>query len=154
MNDLDFFTPSVAHRFIATVFISAVPSPMDIAFQRISGLSRELQVTQHRQGGDNKGNVHLPEQLTHGTLVLERGVMLLTPLTAIFNSVLGEFDSHYLTVVVMLLNDVNLPVSTWTATDAMPLKWETGDLDATSNTVLINRFELAYHELLFMGINA
>ncbi len=144
--------PSLSHRFIATFFIKRIPSPVDFRFQRISGLTRELSTTPLREGGDNLGSFHLPNQVTHGTLTLERGVMPLTPVTAIFNQALGEFSAIYMDVVVLLLSARRLPVCSWTMTNAMPVKWQTGDLDATGNAVLIDTLELAYHEMRWMGV--
>ncbi|MCF7696883.1 phage tail protein [Mycetohabitans sp. B2] len=150
----DIFEPAVAHRFIASIFFDKVPSPVDFRFQRISGLSRELQISSRHEGGDNIGNVHLPERVVHGNLILERGVMTLTPLTWTFNDVLSEFKSRYANVVVLLMNHVDVPVCSWTFTQALPVRWQTGDLDATSNTVLINTLELAYREMHWLGAKA
>jgi len=36
-------TPAVSHRFIVNFLFNNIPSPFDIAFQRVSGLSRTLQ---------------------------------------------------------------------------------------------------------------
>lgn len=143
--------PSLSHRFLATFFIKGIPSPMDVRFARISGLGRELQVTGLREGGDNLGTVNLAERVTHGTLVFERGVATVTPVTLLFERALGQFAPMYLKVVILLLDSHSRPQCGWTITDALPVKWHTGDLDATGNTVLIDTLELAYHELHWSG---
>ncbi|EFE93364.1 phage tail protein [Serratia odorifera] len=143
--------PTLSHRFLATFFIKGIPSPMDIRFARVSGLGRELQITQLRQGGDNLGTVNLAERVTHGTLVFERGLATLTPVTAMFELALGQFANTYLNAVILLLDSHSRPLCSWTITDALPVKWSTGDLDATGNTVLIETLELAYHELHWAG---
>ncbi|AMS13813.1 phage tail protein [Pseudomonas chlororaphis] len=148
------FEPSVSHRFLTTLFFKNIPSPLDIRFQRITGLGRELQVSEHRGGGENEKSLYLPDRIKHPPLVLERGVMVVTPLTMIFNEVLSNFDPQYVDLVIMLLNQNSLPVCTWTVTDALPVNWQTGDLDATSNTVLINRLELAYSDMQWLGVKA
>ncbi|MFP3507270.1 phage tail protein [Burkholderia sp. SIMBA_062] len=145
-------TPSLSHRFMATFFVKRVPSPVDMRFQRISGLSREMTIASHREGGDNLGSIHFPERVSHGNLMLERGVVPLTPVTALFNHALGEFSSVYMDVVVMLMNARNLPVCSWIVTNALPVKWQTSDLDATGNAVLIDTLELAYHEMRWLGV--
>lgn len=43
-------TPAVSHRFLVNFLFNNIPSPFDIAFQRVSGLSRTLAVSQHREG--------------------------------------------------------------------------------------------------------
>ncbi|NRN28697.1 phage tail protein [Photorhabdus heterorhabditis] len=152
MNNLS--TPSVSHRFIASFLFNNIPSPLDIAFQRISGLSRELQTTQHSQGGENARNVWLAEKIQHGSLVLERGVITVTPLTWMFDRILRGEKAVYADVVIMLLNEHSIPVASWTLSNALPVRWSTGDLDANSNTVLINALELRYQDMRWLGVKA
>lgn len=42
--------PAVSHRFLVNFLFNNIPNPFDIAFQRVSGLSRTLAVSQHREG--------------------------------------------------------------------------------------------------------
>ncbi|WP_323836516.1 phage tail protein [Photorhabdus africana] len=148
------YTPSVSHRFIASFLFNSIPSPLDIAFQRISGLSRELQTTQHSQGGENARNIWLAEKIQHGSLMLERGVMTITPLTLVFDRVLRGEKAMYADVVIMLLNEQSLPVASWTVSNALPVRWSTSDFDANSNTVLVNSLELRYQDMRWLGVKA
>ncbi|ERT10689.1 phage tail protein [Photorhabdus tasmaniensis] len=150
MNNL--YTPAVSHRFIASFLFNNIPSPLDIAFQRISGLSRELQTSQHSQGGENARNTWLAEKIQHGSLMLERGVMTVTPLTLVFDRVLRGEKAVYADVVIMLLNENSLPVASWTLSNALPVRWSTGDFDANSNTVLVNSLELRYQDMRWLGV--
>lgn len=136
---------------MASFFIRRIPSPVDLRFQKISGLGRTLKVNDFYEGGDNVGSLYLPERVEHENLVLERGVMPVTPLTLAFNHVLGDFKSVQMDVVILLLNSKSLPVCSWTITDALPVKWQTGELDASGNAVLINTLELAYHDIRWLG---
>lgn len=145
-------TPAVSHRFIVNFLFDNIPNPFDIAFQRVSGLSRTLEVSQYREGGENARNIWLAEQVNHGSLVLERGVIMASPLTLQFDSVLRRESTQWANVVIMLLNDLALPVTTWTLSHALPVRWQMGDLDANSNTVLINTLELRYQDMRLLGI--
>ncbi|PHM45259.1 phage tail protein [Xenorhabdus mauleonii] len=147
-----FYTPSVSHRFIASFLFNNIPSPLDIAFQRISGLSRELQTTQLSQGGENARNTWLAEKIQHGSVLFERGVMTVTPLTWMFDRVLRGEKAVYADVVIMLLNEDSIPVASWTLSNALPVRWSTGDLDANNNTVLINSLELRYQDMRWLGV--
>ncbi|MCA6220841.1 phage tail protein [Photorhabdus antumapuensis] len=148
------YTPSVSHHFIASFLFNNIPSPLDIAFQRISGLNRELQTTQHSQGGENARNVWLAEKIQHGSLVLERGVMTITPLTLVFDRVLRGEKAVYADVVIMLLNEHSLPVASWTVSNALPVRWSTSDFDANSSTVLVSSLELRYQDMRWLGVKA
>jgi len=130
------------------------PSPLDISFQKISGLSRTLKTTPLSQGGENTRNYHLADKIEHGSLVLERGVMTPTPLTVQFDRVLRGETVLYADVVILLLNHLNVPVSSWTISKALPVSWQAGDLNANSNAILINRLELRYQNMRMMGIKA
>jgi len=144
--------PAVSHRFLVNFLFNNIPSPFDIAFQRVSGLSRTLAVSQHREGGENVRNLWLAEQVDHGSLVLERGVMNASPLTLQFDRVLRRENTQWANVVIILLNELSLPVTTWTLSHALPVRWQMGDLDAGSNQVLINTLELRYQDMRMLGI--
>ncbi|WP_293067895.1 MULTISPECIES: phage tail protein [unclassified Moorena] len=47
-------------------------------------------------------------------------------------------------VLVILLNENTVPVSSWLFKRAYPVKWTTSDLDANANAVVIDTMELAY----------
>ncbi|WP_148245094.1 phage tail protein [Enterobacter asburiae] len=147
MTDL----PVVAHRFIVNFMFDMLPAPLDIAFQRVSGLSRELEVSQVREGGENARNLWLAEKVNYGSLLLERGVMNASILTTQFDRVLRRESTQWANVVILLLNENDLPVTTWTLSHALPVRWQVGDLDASSNTVLINSLELRYQDMRLIG---
>jgi len=143
--------PVLSHRFLATFFIKGVPSPLDMRFSQISGLGRELQLTSLREGGDNLGAINLAERVTHGNLVLERGAMVATPLTAVFEMALGHFKPVYMNAIILLLDSNGIPSCSWTLTDVLPVSWHTDPLNASDSKVLIDRLELTYHELHWLG---
>ncbi|WP_295032386.1 phage tail protein [Shewanella sp.] len=152
LNDL--FAPSVSHRFMTLFMFNGIPSPLDLSFQKISGLSRTLNTTSMSQGGENSRNYHFADKITHGSLLLERGVMTLTPLTAQFDKVLRGESVLYADVVILLLNHNRIPVSSWIISNALPVSWKTGDLDAHANSILINSLELRYQDMRWLGVKA
>lgn len=163
------FEPAVGYRFVVSCFfrpagtgvsgllgtaMRLIPSPLDFRFQRVSGIQRQVETSSFRQGGDNVATVFLPDRITHGNLVLERGVMTLSPLTIAFADAMSRFKTHPCDVTVSLLNHLSLPVSTWTFVNAIPVSWRTGDLDASTSSIVVNSLELAYREMHFLGIKA
>lgn len=148
----ELLTPSVSHRFAACFMFEGIPSPLDISFQSISGLNRTLKTTPLSQGGENVRNYHLADKIEHGSLVLERGVMLPTPLTVQFERILCGETVSYADVVIMLLNHNNIPVTSWVINKALPVSWQVGSLDANSNAPLINRLELRYQNMRMLGV--
>lgn len=148
------FEPTTSHRFIASFIFQGVPSTLDFAFQKISGLSRELDVSPYSEGGENLRNTYLAGKVNHGSLVLERGVMTVTPLTGIFENIMRGGKLIYADVIILLLGENSLPVASWTLSNALPVRWSTGDFDAMTSKVLINKLELRYQEMFWLGVKA
>ncbi|MHA0273214.1 phage tail protein [Enterobacter ludwigii] len=144
--------PVVSHRFIVSFLFNTIPAPLDMAFQRVSGLSRELEVSQFQEGGENARNLWLAEKVNHGSLLLERGVMNASILTLQFDRVLRRESTQWANVVILLLNEKAIPVTTWTLSHALPVRWQVGDLDGASNAVLINSLELRYQDIRLLGV--
>lgn len=152
--------PSLANHFRVTFFFKNLAGHItfpisffvDAAFQNISGLSRELGVDPLSQGGENCRNNYLATKVKHGSLVLERGVMSATPVASQFEHIMRGGDPVYCNVFIHLLNDRQLPVANWGISNALPVRWQTGDFDASSSKVLINTIELRYQEMFWLGV--
>lgn len=180
MGDFMHFPPSPSHRFLVNFLFSAeglglqlpasknpltgralgaigrlpVPSVLDVGFQRVSGLSRSLNVTAYSEGGENLRNRYFADKVQHGSLVLERGVMPVTPLSTLFNAQFMSGHMMYVDAIVTLLDfhTTRIPLCNWLISNALPVRWDSGDLDADSNRVLINKLELRYQEMIPMGV--
>src|SRR5579863_2646027 len=68
-----------------------VPNPLDIRFAKVSGLSAEVKTTTVKEGGQNLYSHKLPERIEYGNLVLERGIVVASPLDIEFNTALSLF---------------------------------------------------------------
>lgn len=117
----------------------------EFGFSKVSGLSREAEITTYQEGGLNdrvhilRGPVKNP-----GLLRLERGAYagenfpLYLP---------GERLNHPLRIEVRLSGASSGAGKIYTLSGLIVKKWEAGDLDALRNTLLIDRFELHYEYL-------
>ncbi len=144
----DMFTPGVSHRFLVTFFFNNIPSLIDMRFQTVSGLGRDMEIETYREGGDNIRAINFPKHVSYKTLVLERGVILVpSPLEFVMGEALGRFKHRYADVVIMMVDASSLPLRTWTITKAIPVGWQTSNLDANGNAVLIDTLELAYCDM-------
>lgn len=143
--------PALSHRFGVFFFMRGIfPNPIDFRFQRVSGISTEVQLETVNEGGKNLHAHRLPGRITHNNLVLERGhskSLIPSPLNLDFNAVFSTFKFHPSNVIVTLFDEVfgvPVPISAWLFMRAYPVKWSVSDLDAQSNTVLVDTMELAY----------
>lgn len=130
----------------------AVPNPLDIRFQRVSGLSAEVNLKTVDEGGQNLYSHRLPERINYGNLVLERGMVVGSPLNIEFNVTMSLFKFYPSNVLVTLFNEDKVPLAAWLFIKAYPVKWSTSDLDAKEGAVLIDTMELAYTRMQILRI--
>ena len=119
-------------------------NPLDIRFQRVGGLSTTVHTTQLSEGGQNLYQHHLPTGVLHENLVLQRGMVVGSPLTAELNDLLSTFQFRPSNVMVILFNQSHQPVAAWLFNKAFPVEWRIEDLDATQESVLIDKLVLSY----------
>ena len=130
-----------------------VPNPLDIRFQKVSGLSAEVSTVTRAEGGQNLYTHRLPERIDYGNLTLERGLVVGSPLNLEFNAALSLFKFYPSNVIVTLLGETKVPLAAWLFIKAYPVKWSTSDLDATSeDSVVIDTMELAYTRMQALRI--
>ena len=145
--------PPVGFYFMVTFLIGGfVPNLLDIRFQRVSGISSTMETTEVREGGENLFSLRLPTRMTYGNLVLERGMVIGSPLNVEFNLAMSTMSFQPGNVLVMLLNASDLPVASWLFQETYPLKWSVSDLDANQSSVAIDTMELAYARLQSLRI--
>jgi phage tail-like protein len=97
-----------------------------------------------REGGQQLYTHRLPDMVSYGNLVLERGFMVGSPLNIEFNVVFSLMKFAPSNVMITLLNEDAVPIAGWMFVQAFPVRWATADLDASRDEVLIDTLELAY----------
>jgi phage tail-like protein len=143
----------LAHRFAVFFFAAAViPNPLDIRFQRVSGLSTRVETELMKPGGKNLTAKHVPKRLTYENLVLERGFVVGSPLNIQLNDVMNEFKFFRSDVLVTLFNEAAVPISAWMFKEAFPVRWATADLNAQEDRILIDTLELCYSRMMTVRI--
>lgn len=132
-------------RFAVLFFAGGVvPNPVDLRFQRISGLSATVETEDVRQGGQNLYTQKVPRRVGYKNLVLERGFVVGSPLNVEFNAAMSLFKFAPSNVLVTLLGEDALPRAGWLFLKAFPVRWETADLSASEDRVLVDTLELAF----------
>jgi len=136
--------PILGMRF-SVLFLAGgvVPNPLDIRFQRVSGLSAEVETEAVGEGGQNLYTQKLPRGIKYNNLVLERGMVVGSPLNLEFNAAMSLFKFATSNVLVTLLGEDRQPLAAWLFLKAYPVKWTTSDLSAEP-ALVIDTLELAY----------
>ena len=150
---LPFGSPPLGFRFGVFFFAGGViPNPLDILFQKVSGLTSTVNTTPAPEGGQNLYTQSLPDKIHYGNLVLERGVVVGSPLVIEFNVAMSLFKFSPSNVLVTLLSEAGIPLAAWLFLKAYPVEWSVSALDATANAVVIETMELAYQRMQVMRI--
>lgn len=137
--------PPVGFHFAVIFFIGGIiPNPLDMRFQKVSGISSQIDTYTYKEGGENLYTHRLPTRVTYGNLNLERGLVVGSPLNIEFNIAMSTLKLSPGNVLVALLNDDSIPITAWLFWKTYPVKWSTSDLDANNNSVVIDTMELAY----------
>ncbi|MGE3177235.1 MAG: phage tail protein [Vicinamibacterales bacterium] len=139
------YYPPVAFYFEVSV---GGTGPVDGAFREVSGLERELEVQEIREGGQNLFTLRLPKRVKHPNLVLKRGVVakdsgLATWAEQTMTSMLAV-PIELRKVMVTLLDRQGRALVAWTFWNAYPVKWVTSTLNATEAAIAVETFELTY----------
>jgi phage tail-like protein len=140
-------------RFAAVFFVGGVlPNPIDIRFQRVSGLSATVETTSLNEGGQNLYSHRLPRRIGYQNLTLERGFIVGSPLNLEFNAAMSLFQFVPSNVMITLLGADASPLAAWMFIKAYPVRWATADLNATEDRVLIDTLELSYTRMQAMRV--
>jgi phage tail-like protein len=138
----------LGHRFGVFFFAAGViPNPLDIRFQKVSGLATRVETSDINEGGQNLHSHRIPVRLAHDNLVLERGFVIGSALNLEFNAAMSLFKFLSSNVMVTLFSEQGIPISAWMFIKAYPVKWATADLDASADRILIDTLELAYSHM-------
>lgn len=147
MNETNLINPPppLSHRFGVFFFATgAVPNPVDIRFQKVSGLNGEINTDTITEGGQNLYTHRVPTKINYNNLVLERGIVTGSPLYAEFDTALSFFRFTPSNVMVTLFSESSTPIAGWLFMKAYPVRWSVAGFDADANSVVIETMELAY----------
>lgn len=143
------YYPPVSFYFEARIANQA--GGADASFAEVSGLDAEREISEIKEGGENRFAHRVPGRGNHGNLVLKRGLMLAS--SALFDwckTVLeDDLDSAIETknVSVSLLSPEGSPLINWNITRAWPVKWQVAAFKARESEIAMETLELAYAQV-------
>jgi phage tail-like protein len=147
--------PVLGYNFLITfvdstsVLATAVAAILNLAlggFSECSGLETSMQVEEYKEGGRNDAVLKFPTRVSWTNITLKRGVTTDTTL----------WDWHYGFVegrgrrrdgIIVLQNQLHLPVNIWNFKRGFPAKWTGPSLNAAQNNVAIETLEIAHEGL-------
>jgi len=129
-----------------------IPNPIDIRFQKVSGLGATVSLKTHAEGGQNLYAHRFPEAVGYQNLVLERSAALISPLDLEFSTALSLFKFSASNVLVTLFDDGGKPTAGWMFLKTFPVRWSTSELDAGRSGIVIDTMELAYTRMQILRL--
>ncbi len=136
------YYPPVGFSFWVSFEISN--DTVDIAFQDVAGIGRELQTEDIIEGGENRYTQKLPTRASYTPLVLKRGMVVKSALTEWAKEAIENLDIKPATVLVALLNENKEPLIAYQFINAYPLKWSVSNFNAETSSLVIESLELYY----------
>jgi phage tail-like protein len=124
----------------------------DHRFQEVNGLVAEVTTEDLREGGLNEYVHRLPTGAKYGNLVLKRGFLTTSEVTAWCRRAIEEFVFEPRDVLVTLLDERHEPLAGWTFLRAYPVKWSVSDLKAQDNAIAVESMELSYRMMRRVGV--
>jgi phage tail-like protein len=126
-------------------FLVEVDGVVHGAFSKVKGLLREVKIESRREGGVNEYEHKIFTQVSHGSLVLERGIALDDLWKWAEDVAGGHIQRRKLSI--RLQDEAGTDRWSWHVDDAFPVKWSLADLDAGSSQVAVESVEFAHHGL-------
>jgi phage tail-like protein len=137
--------PPAGFHFAVVFFIGGtVPNALDLRFKKVAGLGSEVETAAYKEGGENLYTHRLPNRISYNNLILERGMIIGSPLNLEFNAAMTNYQFNPGNTLVALLGDDDQPLAAWFFLKTYPVKWSVSDLAADVNGLVIETMELAY----------
>ena len=126
------------------------------SFSDVSGIKTTLTVDEVVSGGDDSHRYYVPKTKTYDPLVLKRGMLKLEDpffkwCKETMSLPLEKGRIKTKDIIVMLLDPLNVPLTTWTFKDAYPCSWTVEALNAQKNELAVESIELKFYS---MEVNA
>ena len=146
--------PFVGFHFLV-VFEIFPQVPNDFRFQEVTGLTVDVDVSSvYNEGGENRFVHRLPGRTKYGDLILKRGMTLVSGVTAWCVDAIENFNYQPTNMLISLLNEDHLPVSSWYITNAIPIKYDISGLNAEQNQIVIESITLRYEYFRTLNLSA
>jgi phage tail-like protein len=137
------FYPPVGFHFRVEV-LDLPPNENDARFSDVGGLTAEVGTEEVAEGGETRFIQKYPLRAKYSELVLKRGLYVGSELLNWVQECLGSDTVAPKNIDVMLLNQEHEPLLAWHVVKAFPTKWSVSDLNAKSNSVVIETLQFSY----------
>lgn len=155
LRKLDFFggdnLPIPTSKFMVLIGMSILTG-----FQKVTNIGTQNMYEQFVEGGNNSSPVYLIKPNSNAnTIVFEKGVGVFNPLSTLHGVKFDMVIKSKIPILIMVLNQNDEIVRLLAIKDALPVKWEMGDLNAmSSNDVLVDKLTIIHSGVVEIPITA
>ena len=129
-------------------FLVEIDGITEAAFQEAAGLTAEISVIEHREGGENITACKYPGQIKFTNIVLKRGLTDSAELYAWFKQWAdGDAAAQRKNGSIVLLDRANNEKLRWNFFNGWPSKWIGPALNAEQNDIAIESLEIVHERL-------
>jgi phage tail-like protein len=134
---------------VLTGILASIQSAAVGGFSECSGLETTLDVEEYKEGGRNGTVLKFPTRVSWSNIRLKRGITLSDEL----------WDWYYAYVegkgkrrdgIIVLQDDLHVPVKGWRFTKGLPVKWSGPSLNAAQSEIAVEELEIAHQGLALM----
>ncbi|HMN27367.1 MAG TPA: phage tail protein [Caldilineaceae bacterium] len=115
-------------------------------FSECSGLESTLETFDYLEGGVNDRVHRFPARFSYSNIVLKRGMGLGDDLW-LWHKEFLDGKGKRRDGLIILQNELRIPIKTWTFTRGLPTKWSGPSFNAMSSELAIETLEIAHEKL-------
>lgn len=131
---------------------SAVSAVVGGGFSECSGLDATLQVEEYMEGGENRYVHKFPTRITFGNITLKHGITFADDLLWNWHAAYTNGTGKRRDGVIILLDEMQLPIKTWRFKRGLPLKWTGPTLNASQSAIAIESLEIMHEGLELFSV--
>lgn len=140
--------PYMQFNFLVNLGGGSDPTSIEGGFQEVTGLATELAKQDYRVGNSPHNNViKLTGLNTAADVTFKRGIINPAALFDWVNEVREGSANSRRTITVELQGEDHRTVARWTLSEARPLKYTLGGLNAKGNDAAMEELVIAYERL-------
>lgn len=117
------------------------------SFMEVSGINQEFAEETIKEGGVLDRAHKVPLGINGGDLTLKRGLIRGSAVRTWIQNAVVNFQFVPILVHVSLLNEMNLPVMTWSFNNVWPKKIEVDSFNSMENAVAVETLVLSYSSI-------
>ncbi len=144
----------MTHRFGVFFFAAGWGlNPLDIRFQEVSGLQAAINTRADPSAAAQLCRKVIPTGINYGDLVLKRGVVLGSPLAQQVQLAFNDFKLLRSDVIVTIFSEMAVPTGAYIFSEAYPIAWELGGLNANAQEILVETLKLTYTRVRTLSLS-